>query len=265
MTLTPPDHSHSTAQAFSHGIIATTPGTTSASALWSDCESSTSATVSRVITRRESDSSAAANAPAAPPALRRHRRNPGATSRTKWSQTIRKATRREPHPNWITAVRAADPPRLQAFTRGLDFDKAAVQAALTLPLHNGGTEGVNTKTKRIMRQMQGFVEAGPLGRSAGVGPHHRKCGERQHGCGLRKPGQHPRAAGRVGRQARRARQLRSSGHQRDPTDVVAGREPVAEASGGVRPSSMRHWRICWSWESAREVYVAPPADMEVVR
>jgi transposase len=27
--------------------------------------------------------------------------------------------------------------------------------ALTLPYHNGGTEGVNTKTKRIMRQMHG--------------------------------------------------------------------------------------------------------------
>lgn len=28
-------------------------------------------------------------------------------------------------------------------------------AALTLPYHNGGTEGVNTKTKRIMRQTRG--------------------------------------------------------------------------------------------------------------
>jgi transposase len=56
---------------------------------------------------------------------------------------------------WITAVRSADLPHLQAFTRGLDFDKDAVIAALTLPFHNGGTEGVNTKTKRIMRQMHG--------------------------------------------------------------------------------------------------------------
>jgi hypothetical protein len=57
--------------------------------------------------------------------------------------------------DWITAVRAVDLPHLQAFTRGLDFDKDAVRAALTLPFHNGGTEGVNTKTKRIMRQMHG--------------------------------------------------------------------------------------------------------------
>jgi len=56
---------------------------------------------------------------------------------------------------WTTAVRAVDLPHLQAFTRGLDFDKNAVRAALTLPFHNGGTEGVNTKTKRIMRQMHG--------------------------------------------------------------------------------------------------------------
>lgn len=56
---------------------------------------------------------------------------------------------------WITAVRSAELPHLHAFTRGLDFDKNAVRAALTLPFHNGGTEGVNTKTKRIMRQMHG--------------------------------------------------------------------------------------------------------------
>uniref|UniRef100_UPI0013D8895C transposase n=1 Tax=Candidatus Frankia nodulisporulans TaxID=2060052 RepID=UPI0013D8895C len=56
---------------------------------------------------------------------------------------------------WITTARAADLPHLHAFTRGLDLDRAAVNAALTLPHHNGGTEGVNTKTKRIMRQMHG--------------------------------------------------------------------------------------------------------------
>jgi transposase len=56
---------------------------------------------------------------------------------------------------WIAAVRAADLPQLHAFTRGLDQDWDAVRAALTLPYHNGGTEGVNTKTKRIMRQMHG--------------------------------------------------------------------------------------------------------------
>lgn len=56
---------------------------------------------------------------------------------------------------WITAVRAAELPHLHTFARGLELDRGAVQAALTLPYHNGGTEGVNTKTKRIMRQMHG--------------------------------------------------------------------------------------------------------------
>jgi transposase len=56
---------------------------------------------------------------------------------------------------WIATAREADLPHLHAFTRGLDFDRDAVHAAVTMPYHNGGTEGVNTKTKRIMRQMHG--------------------------------------------------------------------------------------------------------------
>ena len=57
--------------------------------------------------------------------------------------------------HWITQVRTADLPHLHAFTRGLDRDRDAVIAALTLPYSNGPTEGVNTKTKRIARQMHG--------------------------------------------------------------------------------------------------------------
>lgn len=56
---------------------------------------------------------------------------------------------------WIEQTRQADLPHLHAFTRGLDYDRHAVNAALTLPFHNGGTEGVNTKTKMIKRQMYG--------------------------------------------------------------------------------------------------------------
>jgi transposase len=52
---------------------------------------------------------------------------------------------------WTEAARACDLPHLHAFTRGLDLDRAAV----TLPYHNGRTEGVNTKTKLIKRQMYG--------------------------------------------------------------------------------------------------------------
>ncbi|MEU1600477.1 ISL3 family transposase [Streptomyces sp. NPDC005708] len=67
-----------------------------------------------------------------------------------------------PHPanadtlsRWTAQVRAVDLPHLHAFTRGLDRDRDAVIAALTLPYSNGPTEGVNTKTKLIARQMYG--------------------------------------------------------------------------------------------------------------
>jgi transposase len=56
---------------------------------------------------------------------------------------------------WITAARAADLPCVHAFTRGLDLDAQAVTAALTMPFHNGRTEGASTRTKAIKRQMHG--------------------------------------------------------------------------------------------------------------
>ncbi|WUN51031.1 ISL3 family transposase [Streptomyces sp. NBC_00306] len=56
---------------------------------------------------------------------------------------------------WITTVRTADLPHLHSFCNVLELDRAAVNAGLTLPHHNGRTEGVNTRTKRIMRQMHG--------------------------------------------------------------------------------------------------------------
>ncbi|WP_328930025.1 ISL3 family transposase [Streptomyces sp. NBC_00190] len=56
---------------------------------------------------------------------------------------------------WIAQVRAADLPHLHSFTRGLERDRDAVTASFTLPYSNGPTEGINTKTKRIARQMHG--------------------------------------------------------------------------------------------------------------
>ncbi len=56
---------------------------------------------------------------------------------------------------WIVTARAAALPHLHSFTNGLELDRPAVDAGLTLPYHNGCTEGVNTRTKRIMRQMHG--------------------------------------------------------------------------------------------------------------
>ena len=54
---------------------------------------------------------------------------------------------------WITQVRDADLHHLYAFTRGSGQDKDVARAAVTLPFHNGGTEGINAKMKRLMRQM----------------------------------------------------------------------------------------------------------------
>ncbi len=57
--------------------------------------------------------------------------------------------------DWIEGVRAADLPHPHSFTNGLELDHAAVDAGLTTPYHNGRTEGVNTRTKKITRQMHG--------------------------------------------------------------------------------------------------------------
>lgn len=56
---------------------------------------------------------------------------------------------------WITTVRSTDLPHLHSFANGLELDRTAVDAGLTTPYHNGRTEGVNTRTKKIMRQMHG--------------------------------------------------------------------------------------------------------------
>ena len=56
---------------------------------------------------------------------------------------------------WIAGARVADLPHLHSFTRGLELGLKAATAAVTLPHHNGRTEGVNTKTKKIKRDMFG--------------------------------------------------------------------------------------------------------------
>jgi len=57
--------------------------------------------------------------------------------------------------DWITRVRCADLPFLNSFTNGLQRDRAAVEAALTTPYHNGRTEGVNGLIKLLKRQTYG--------------------------------------------------------------------------------------------------------------
>lgn len=56
---------------------------------------------------------------------------------------------------WIAQARCAGLPHLHSFCNGLELDRAAVNAGLTLPWSNGRTEGVNTHTKRIRGQMHG--------------------------------------------------------------------------------------------------------------
>ena len=52
----------------------------------------------------------------------------------------------------ITNARAADLPHLHSFARGLELDIQAATAALTMPYHNGRSEGASTRTKMIKRQ-----------------------------------------------------------------------------------------------------------------
>ena len=56
---------------------------------------------------------------------------------------------------WIRAAQSADLPHVHSFVRGIEQDHDAVVAALTTPHHNGRTEGVNTRTKMLKRQMYG--------------------------------------------------------------------------------------------------------------
>ncbi|NUL06553.1 transposase [Streptomyces lunaelactis] len=57
--------------------------------------------------------------------------------------------------SWIADVRAAQLSEPAPFLTGLDQDREAVLAGLTLPYSNGPTEGVNTETKLLARQMYG--------------------------------------------------------------------------------------------------------------
>ncbi|QCX82937.1 Transposase (plasmid) [Streptomyces sp. YIM 121038] len=54
---------------------------------------------------------------------------------------------------WIASARAAGLPHLRSSTNSPEIDRPAANAGLTLPFHNGRTENVNTRTKRIMRQI----------------------------------------------------------------------------------------------------------------
>ncbi len=56
---------------------------------------------------------------------------------------------------WLTQIAQSELPELQSFAHGVEQDKAAVQAGLTLPINNGQVEGQVTKIKLIKRMMYG--------------------------------------------------------------------------------------------------------------
>ncbi|MDH6705635.1 hypothetical protein P3T27_002357 [Kitasatospora sp. MAA19] len=74
--------------------------------------------------------------------------------------------------DWITTVRATDLPHLHSVTNGLELDRAAVDAGLTLPWHNGRTEGGNTRTKRTMRQIHGRAGSPCSATASSSSDHH---------------------------------------------------------------------------------------------
>jgi transposase len=57
--------------------------------------------------------------------------------------------------SWMTRLRTANLPTLHSFATGLQRDHDAVEAALTLPFHNGRTEDVNHKIKLLKPQTYG--------------------------------------------------------------------------------------------------------------
>jgi hypothetical protein len=73
--------------------------------------------------------------------------------------------------DWAQTARAANLPSPHAFTRGLGLDKQAVIAAVTLPFHNGRTEGVNSR--RPGRPPARPATGPPGHRSVGTPPRQR--------------------------------------------------------------------------------------------
>jgi transposase len=58
-------------------------------------------------------------------------------------------------PDWLDAVRQEDLPSLHTLAAGIDRDRDAVIAGLTLPWSSGAVEGHVNRTKMLKRQMFG--------------------------------------------------------------------------------------------------------------
>ncbi len=63
--------------------------------------------------------------------------------------------RGEPLDTWLSEVEASHLPELESFAKGIQHDKAAVFAGLTLPWSNGPLEGHVNRLKLIKRSMYG--------------------------------------------------------------------------------------------------------------
>jgi transposase len=56
---------------------------------------------------------------------------------------------------WLSSAEASRLPELESFARGIQNDKAAVQAGLTLPWSTGPVEGHVNRLKLLKRSMYG--------------------------------------------------------------------------------------------------------------
>ena len=59
---------------------------------------------------------------------------------------------------WLQEASSSDLPELQHFAAGIQRDKAAVQAGLSLPYSNGPVEGHINRLKLIKRSMYGRAQ-----------------------------------------------------------------------------------------------------------
>ncbi|MGW9431337.1 transposase [Streptomyces decoyicus] len=69
-------------------------------------------------------------------------------------------------PDWLGTVRQGDPPSLHTLASGIDRDRDAVIAGLTMPWNSGVVEGHVSRIKMLERQMFGRAGFALLGKRA---------------------------------------------------------------------------------------------------
>ncbi len=71
---------------------------------------------------------------------------------------LRQRQREERLDGWLQKASSSDLPELQHFAAGIQRDKAAVQAGLSLPYSTGPVEGHINRLKLIKRSMYGRAQ-----------------------------------------------------------------------------------------------------------